>query len=306
MNLLQTILATVFWISAFGIFYSYGLYAAIIRIASTIFGPSQAPQLLGDDQLPTVSLLICAHNEQDILEKRIHNALSSDYPKDKLEIVIASDGSRDQTCAIVRQFVDRGVRLIEFIENRGKATALNESIPQLRSSLVVLSDANTMFQPNAIRSLVRWMSDPQIVAVCGKLLLTDPATGKNADSMYWKYETFLKRCEGKLGALLGSNGAIYAIRRDQFVPIPSVTMIDDFVIPLVARIKFGGKIVYDEQAIATELTPEDLTSEFNRRARIGAGGFQAMDVLWPLLSPTRGWIAFTFFSHKILRWFCPG
>jgi cellulose synthase/poly-beta-1,6-N-acetylglucosamine synthase-like glycosyltransferase len=135
--------------------------------------------------------------------------------------------------------------------------------------------------------------------------LTDPQTGRNVDSLYWNYETYLKRCEGRLGALLGANGAIYAIRRDLYVPIPPETIIDDFVIPLLAKLRSGCTIVYDADAVAREETPSRLSSEFHRRARIGAGGFQSIALIWRLLDPRRGWVAFTLLSHKLLRWLCP-
>jgi cellulose synthase/poly-beta-1,6-N-acetylglucosamine synthase-like glycosyltransferase len=305
MTILQDMLAATFWTGLAAIVYCYAAYPILIRIASRLFAPERARPQIPESDLPEVSLLICAHNEQDVIARRIENALLSDYPREKLEIVVASDGSSDQTCSIVRSFEPRGVRLIEFVDNKGKATALNNSIPQLRGSVIVLSDANTHYDIDAIRKLVAWLAAPSIVTVCGRLLLTDPATGKNADSMYWKYETFLKQSEGRLGALLGSNGAIYAMRRAQYVPIPAETRIDDFVIPLVARLKFGGKIIYDDQAAARELTPPDLGAEFSRRARIGGGGVQSLSVLWPLLNPLRGWVALVFFSHKILRWLCP-
>jgi cellulose synthase/poly-beta-1,6-N-acetylglucosamine synthase-like glycosyltransferase len=305
MSTFQSILAAAFWTSLAGIVYCYAAYPILIRIASRLFAPQKETPEIAESNLPDVSLLICAHNEQDVIARRIENALESDYPKDKLEIAVASDGSSDETCAIVRSYASRGVRLIEYVENRGKATALNNSIPQLRGSVIVLSDANTHYDPDAIRKLISWLPDPNIITVCGRLLLTDPATGKNADSMYWKYETFLKRSEGRLGALLGSNGAIYAMRRAQYVPIPPETRIDDFVIPLVARLKYGGKIIYEDRATARELTPPDLGAEFSRRARIGGGGVQSLTVLWPLLNPFRGWVALVFFSHKILRWLCP-
>jgi cellulose synthase/poly-beta-1,6-N-acetylglucosamine synthase-like glycosyltransferase len=123
--------------------------------------------------------------------------------------------------------------------------------------------------------------------------------------MYWRYETFLKRCEAKLGALLGANGAIYAIRRSLLTPVPETLLVDDFVIPLRARLESGCRIVYDQDAIAREETAPDVASEFRRRARIGAGGFQALGLLWPLLHPRWGWTAFAFWSHKVLRWVGP-
>ncbi|MBY0460127.1 MAG: hypothetical protein K2V38_22655, partial [Gemmataceae bacterium] len=128
---------------------------------------------------------------------------------------------------------------------------------------------------------------------------------KNADGLYWKYETFLKKCESRLGALLGSNGAIYAIRKDLFPGIAPGTIIDDFVIPLHAKLKSGCRIVYDTRALATEETAPTLKAEFRRRVRIGAGGFQSIGMLWPLLAPANGWVAFTFLCHKVLRWACP-
>src|SRR5205814_839639 len=159
--------------------------------------------------------------------------------------------------------------------------------------------------PAALRRMVGWFRDPKVGVVCGRLVLTDPYTGRNADSLYWRYETFLKRCEGRLGALLGSNGAIYAIRRALFAPIPDDTIVDDFVLPLRAKLRTDCAIIYDAGAVAWEETPAGLGSEFHRRSRIGAGGFQSIGLLWRLLDPRRGWVAFTFLSHKIARWLCP-
>lgn len=153
--------------------------------------------------------------------------------------------------------------------------------------------------------MARWFGDPEVGAVVGRLVLVDPATGRNADGLYWKYETFLKRCEGRLGALLGANGAIYAIRRSLYEPIPPSTIVDDFVIPLLAKQRTGCGIVYDCEAIAVEESAPGVGDEFHRRARIGAGGYQAIGMLWRLLDPRRGWVAFAFLSHKVLRWLCP-
>jgi cellulose synthase/poly-beta-1,6-N-acetylglucosamine synthase-like glycosyltransferase len=170
---------------------------------------------------------------------------------------------------------------------------------------VILSDANTSTDAEAARSLCRWFIDPAVGVVCGRLQIVDPASVKNVDGLYWKYETFLKKQEGRVGALLGSNGAIYAIRRSLFRPIPPQTIVDDFVIPLLAKSRSGCSIIYDTEATATEESAPDVGSEFRRRCRIGAGGWQAVFLLLPLLNPLRGWIAFTFFSHKVLRWVCP-
>ena len=175
---------------------------------------------------------------------------------------------------------------------------------QVRGEIVLLSDANTSIDASAARNLVRWFADSNVGAVCGKLVLIDSANGKNVDSLYWRYETFLKQCEGRLGALLGSNGAIYAIRRELFNPIPPQTILDDFCIPLLAKLRTDSRSCSTARQ-SREKKPPGRCQEFRRRVRIGAGGFQAIGMLWRLLNPRRRWIAFTFLSHKIMRWLCP-
>jgi cellulose synthase/poly-beta-1,6-N-acetylglucosamine synthase-like glycosyltransferase len=285
--------------------YCYFAYPVLIWICSRLFGRRLDAPLLADDELPLVALLIAAHNEERWIGARIENALAQDYPAHKLDVVVASDGSRDATVEIAAGFADRRVRVLDFRENRGKATTLNAAFRETHGDIVVFSDANTFFEPRALRNLARWFADPSIGTVCGRLVLTDPARGRNVDSLYWRYETFMKKCESRLGALLGANGAIYALRKEDYVPIAANTLVDDFVIPLVARLKNGKAIIYDADAVAWEETPPEIADEFRRRSRIGAGGFQAMLSLWRLMLPGRGWVAFSFFSHKVLRWLCP-
>ena len=301
----QMTVAALFWLSAGLVFYTYAGYPLVVWLLSRWLGRRVEVPVGDDADLPSASLLIAAYNEEAVIEERVRNALAMDYPPAKFEIVVGSDGSSDGTASIVRRSADRGVRLLDYAQRRGKASVLNSAFAELKGEIVLLSDANTHIDPAAARKLVRWFQDPGVGAVCGRLVLTDPQTGRNVDSLYWKYETFLKRCEGRLGALLGANGAIYAIRRDLFAPIPPETIVDDFVIPLLAKLRTGCAIVYDGEAIAHEETPPDVGSEFHRRSRIGAGGFQSIGMLWRLLDPRRGWVAFTFLSHKVLRWTCP-
>ncbi len=302
---MQAIFALLFWTCLGGIVYAYIGYPIVIWCLSQWFGRWEDPAVPLDEDLPLISLLVAAYNEEDVIDERIRNALALDYPARKLEIVIASDGSTDATAEIVRRYAPQGVRLLDYPCQRGKPTVLNSSFPDLKGEIVLMSDANTAYDRMAARNIVRWFRDPSIGVVCGRLVLTDPETGGNADSLYWKYETFLKICEGRLRALLGANGGIYAIRRELFQPIPKDTTCDDFVIPLQARLRTGCAILFDDQAIAREETPTTVRSEFRRRSRIGAGCFRSIPMLWRLLDPRQGWIAFTFFSHKILRWLCP-
>jgi cellulose synthase/poly-beta-1,6-N-acetylglucosamine synthase-like glycosyltransferase len=301
----EVLFLTAFLASAAVVCFAYAGYPLVIWLLARWFGREPVPPPVESADLPTVSLLVVAHDEAAVIDARIRNALALHYPPGKLEIVIASDGSIDGTNDIVARYADRGVRLLAFPENRGKAATLDAAVGHLTGDVVVLSDANTHMDPEAVRQLAAWFADPALGVVCGKLVLTDPATGRNADGLYWRYETFLKRCEGRLGALLGCNGAIYAVRRPIFPPVPAGTIVDDFVIPLAARRATGCRLVYDPRAVAHEETAPGVGAEFRRRARIGAGGFQSLARLWPLLSPAHGWVSFTFLAHKVLRWLSP-
>jgi cellulose synthase/poly-beta-1,6-N-acetylglucosamine synthase-like glycosyltransferase len=302
---MQTVMVILFWICVACVVYVYAIYPPLIWLISRLLGRSPARPRLNDAELPALSLLIAAHNEESVIAGRIENALSLDYPTEKLEIVIASDGSRDATAEIVRRYRGRGVRLLDYTEQRGKSATLNAAIPQLRGEIVLLSDANTHLSPMSARQMAAWFADERVGVVCGRLRLIDAQSGRNVDGIYWKYETFLKRCEARLGALLGSNGAVYAIRRRLCDPLPAGTIVDDFVLPLQAKLRHDCTIVYDHEATAREESAPDLAGEFRRRCRIGTGGVQAMGMLWRLLDPRRGWVAFSFLSHKVLRWGCP-
>jgi cellulose synthase/poly-beta-1,6-N-acetylglucosamine synthase-like glycosyltransferase len=305
MELTHTILQLVFWGSLLLVAYSYAGYPLLLWLLARRFGRRAAPADLAEADLPSVSLLVAAYNEEAEIDKRVQTALMTDYPRHRFEVVIASDGSSDRTAEIVRRYAGRGVRLLDYQQRRGKASVLNSAFPEVKGDVVLLSDANTATDPRAVRKLVRWFADPRVGVVCGRLILTDPATGRNVDSLYWKYETFLKKGEGRLGALLGANGGIYALRRELFAPIPAETIVDDLVIPLRARLRTGCRIVYETEAVAYEETPAAIGAEFHRRARIGAGGFQSIAWLWRLLDPRQGWTAFAFWSHKVLRWLGP-
>ena len=305
MNPYELAIAATFWTCGALVVYTYAVYPALIWWLSRRFGRSSGAPACDPEPWPEVTLLIAAYNEEEVIEERIRNALAMDYPRDRIEIVIGLDGCTDDTAAIVRRYDDRGVRLLDYrpATRQGLRAQRGHGRDQWPDRLDVRREHGDRSSSGApARPLV---PGPGVGAVVGRLVLTDPRSGSNADGLYWKYETFLKRCEGRLGALLGANGAIYAIRRDLYVPIPPETIIDDFVIPLLAKLRSGCAIVYECDAVAREETPADVSSEFHRRARIGAGGFQSIGMLWRLLDPRRGWVAFTFFSHKVLRWFCP-
>jgi cellulose synthase/poly-beta-1,6-N-acetylglucosamine synthase-like glycosyltransferase len=298
------VLTVILWSSLLLSAYTYAGYplllAVLARVARRL--PRQPDP---NGPWPSVSVLIAAYNEEHVIGERIRNLLALDYPRDRLELVIASDGSSDRTVEIVQSHANDGVRVLDYRQRSGKANVLNRALSEVRGDIVVLSDANTFMRPDAVKKLVAWFQHPEIGMVCGRLVLEDATTGRNVDSVYWKYETQLKVWENALGALLGANGAIYAIRRTLYPGLPPDTAVDDFVVPLLMRIKHGCRLFYEREAIAVEETAPDVDAEFKRRSRIGAGGFQSLRVLWPLLLPTQGWTAFSFWSHKMLRWICP-
>lgn len=296
------LLIILFWAASGSVIYTYLLYPALLFALSKLLGRTPTPP--HPTTLPKASLLIVAHNEAAILDARIQNALATNYPADLLEIIVASDGSDDETASICARYAPR-IRPLLFPHRRGKPATLEDAASRTTADILILSDANTFLDPDAARLLTRWFEDPTIAAVCGRLNLIDPATGRNADGLYWRYETFLKLHESRLGALLGANGAIYAIRRELLAPIPRGTIVDDFVIPLAAKLRTGSRLIYDPAAIAHEDSAPDLRAEFRRRVRISVGGWHSLLTLWPLLSPAHGFTALALWSHKVLRWTCP-
>jgi cellulose synthase/poly-beta-1,6-N-acetylglucosamine synthase-like glycosyltransferase len=303
-----------FWCVALMLAHTYFLYplslfvldgaaqvAQNIRAMRGGGGGRRAPR--GPGPAPSVSLVVAAYNEASCIQQKLENSLALQYPAEKFEVLIGSDGSTDGTDDIVRRCQDARVRLSPA-PRAGKTTVLNRCIPMARGDIVVLSDANSMIEPEAIERLVRHFEDPEVGAVCGKLKLYNPTKQDYEESAYWSYESLIKLYEGRRGAVVGANGGLYAIRRTLFTELPPSTIVDDFVIPLRILEK-GYKVVYEEAAVAHEETTEDYGKEFGRRARIAAGNFQSLRMVPGLLLPTAGFPAFAFWSHKLLRWCAP-
>lgn len=257
----------------------------------------------GEEDLPSVAIVISAYNEERHISPRIANVLALDYPRDKLRLYVGSDGSRDATAARLEEVTDPRVVALPFAQNRGKSSVLNDLVGRVTEPVVVFSDANTYFRPDALKRLCVHFNDPAVGAVSGELRLLGSA-GDNQDSLYWRVEQALKFFEGRIGALLGANGAIYAIRRSAWQPLPPDTICDDFVVAMRVAAG-GGKLVYEPRAIADEDTPPGIDDEVKRRIRIGIGNFQALfrypEFLW------RAGLArsFCYLSHKVLRWIAP-
>ena len=290
-----------FWISVALAAYVYAGYPALLVILAALF---RRPIRKAPIE-PSVSLLIPAYNEGKIIESKIRNALALDYPADKLEIVIASDGSTDATNQIATRFCQPGrVRLFAYPSNRGKLAILNDSVPALRGDIVVFSDAASMLLPDALRHLVACFADPRVGAVSGLYRIGKAGEAElgEQEDFYWKYETFLKQQEAGLHSIVGAHGALYAIRKHLY-PFPQPgTINDDYVIP-VRILHKGYRVYYQTRAVAWEEAHE--MRGFSRRVRIMTGNFQQLRELPALVWPPRPFPLFFFLSHKVGRLIVP-
>lgn len=295
-----------FWTACGFVLYGYVGYPILLGLLAKFRKPQSVPDLVArsPEDWPRVSLIIAAYKEEAMILQRIANALQMDYPADRLEILIGVDGNEDLTGELVGTVDDSRVKLHQFPQRRGKPSVLNDCAAMATGELIAFSDANTFWEPNALKLLVRHFQNASVGGVCGQLILTDATTGKNSDGLYWKYENCLKRWEGRIGALLGFNGAIYVIQKSLWQPIPAQTIVDDFLIGMQIYLQ-DKTLVFEENAIANEETAPSIHAEFQRRARIGAGGFQSLCWLSSLLNPKYGSVAFAYWSHKVVRWVCP-
>ena len=255
---------------------------------------------------PEVSLLISCFNEEAVINEKLENALALDYPRDKLEIIVISDASTDRTDEIVRGFEDKGVRLIRQDKNLGKTCGLNLAVPIAKGEIVVFSDANPMYMPDAIRKLVRNFNDDKIGYVVGQARYTDSnkSPASKSEAAYWELEIFLKKMESHVHSVVGGDGAIYAIRRELYEEMKP-TDINDFVNPLQIILK-GYRGVYEAEAICYEESAGQFRKEFNRKVRIINRSFSGLWRIRAVMNPFKtGFFSLEVISHKLLRWFAP-
>jgi cellulose synthase/poly-beta-1,6-N-acetylglucosamine synthase-like glycosyltransferase len=257
---------------------------------------------LTDAQLPAVTMLFAAYNEEEHLAEKLENTIQLDYPSDKLQVVIVSDGSSDRTNAILTAVCDPRFEIVIRPERSGKCAALAVAVERAHNRIFVLSDGSTMFAPDALRKLTRHFEDPAIGAVCGALSFHCNAESGQTEAIYWKYETALRLMEARLGATLTPSGAIYAVRGDVYVPPTPDTLVDDILTLMHVR-GAGFEVHYDPEAKAIDFPASSVAGEFRRRVRIATGSFRALPTL--LRVPKTAFTTFAFFSHKLLRWILP-
>jgi cellulose synthase/poly-beta-1,6-N-acetylglucosamine synthase-like glycosyltransferase len=253
-------------------------------------------------ELPPVTLIIAAYNEEARLRDKLANIRELDYPSDRLEVIFVSDGSTDATNALLRAAGDPRIRCIYLPTRGGKSSALNHAVAQAHHDILIFSDAATRFAPDAVQKLARHFADPHVGAVCGSLDFEASPESRQTEGVYWTYESMLRLMEARLGATLTASGAIYALRLGCYPRLSADTVIEDLVIPMNAR-KLGYRVLYDPEAVGTDFAASSVAGEFARRVRVATGSFRALgQVIRTPLDPVT---AFAFFSHKLLRWILP-
>jgi len=290
-----------FWFAVFLLFYVYFGYPLLLSAIALLRKKTTKAQ---ESYEPAVSLIIAAYNEEAVIGDKIENSLQLDYPRDKLEIIVFSDASTDRTDEIVKSYADQGIKLLRIEGRKGKTYCQNEAVKIARGEILVFSDANSVYEPDAIRKLVRHFADERVGCVSGELRYRGGGKAVEGERTYWKYDQIIKRLESMVSSLVTANGAIYAVRRNLYEPLRA-DVISDFAEPLTI-VQKGYRVIYEPEAVAWETTAKDPKKEFRRRIRIVTRSVHSLlrdGSLLGLLNPLRhGVFSIQLWSHKVLRW----
>lgn len=293
-----------FWVSLFAISYAYLGYPLFLLLISRFWKQKTSKGF--SNELPRVTLLISAYNEEKVIGDKIENSLLLDYPKELLEIIIISDGSDDRTEDKVRSYADRGVIYQSYPGRIGKTACLNKAVPLAKGDFIVFSDANSKYDSQAVRELVKHFYDEKIGFVTGHTRYVSAADDDKVlpIGIYSRIETLTKKLESEISSCVGADGAIFAIRKELYLPL-SDSDINDFVIPLQI-IRQGFRGVIEEKAFCTEETAKDAKGEYDRQVRITNRTIRAIFKNADMLNPFKyGFFAFELFSHKLLKFLSP-
>ena len=291
-----------FWLSAAALGYTYAGYPLLLLIMSQL----RPREVRRGDFEPTISLIVTAFNEERDLAAKLENTLMLDYPRELLEIIVASDCSTDRTDEIARTFAERGVRLVRQSHRLGKTAAQNMAVAEARGEIILFSDATSLYEPEVLRVMMPSFADPTIGCVAGRLVyvdLSNSRTGRGALS-YWGYETFLKEHESRIFSLIGASGCLYAVRRSAYVPLYAEAC-SDFIIA-TKMVEQNLRAVYEPAAVCTEETNRRSDKELKMRVRVIA---QTLTDLWrhrAMMNPFHsGFYAVQLLSHKVMRYAVP-
>ena len=297
---------TLFWLCLAIVVYTYIGYGIVLYLLVFIKRLANKAKPLADitdDCLPEVTLMVCAYNEEDVIAEKMANTHLLYYPTDRLHLMWVTDGSTDNTNSLLSAYPE--VKVVYSPERLGKAAALKHGIKEVETEIVMMTDANTMLNPGAVREIVRLMQDPKVGCVSGEkkvMAKNDSDEAAQGEGLYWKYESTLKRLDGELYSAMGAAGELCVIRSQLMTEIPDDTLLDDFIISMEI-VRTGYKIAYTSKAYAMEYGSADLHEESKRKRRIAAGGLQSCWRLRSLMNPLRyPVVAFQFVSHRVLRW----
>jgi biofilm PGA synthesis N-glycosyltransferase PgaC len=302
----MTALEWIFWISLFLTFYTfvgYGILLFFLIRIKRLWSPPQMIKIVEED-LPTCALIIAAYNEESYIREKIQNTLALQYPQGKLEIYFVTDGSTDATPQIVQEFPNQ-LHLRHEDARRGKIAAVHRVVEEVQAELIIFTDANTFLNKEALMLMARHFADPRVGAVSGekRVAMEESADASSAgEGFYWKYESALKKWDSELYSVVGTAGELFGIRRSLYVPVPSDTLLDDFMISMRIA-EQGYKVVYEPHAYAVEQASENVREELKRKIRIAAGGVQSI-VRLPRLFNVFAFpmLSFQYISHRVLRW----
>lgn len=293
----------ILWLSIALLAYTYVGYPLLLRLWDELKGRDNVTGWMQ----PRITLVVISYNEARRIRQRLENFLDLDYPWDLLEIIVASDGSTDNTAEQARAYHSTFVRVLDFKQRRGKSAVLNEVLKMARGEIVVLADTRQRFETGALRALAACFADPKVGAVSGELVLLDGSShsevGKGVD-FYWRYEKFMRFHESRVDSTVGATGAIYAIRRELFQPIPESTILDDVLIPMQV-VKQGYRVLFEPRARAYDWVLASAQQEFTRKLRTIAGNFQLFFLKPWLLNPFQNRLWIQTVSHKLCRLLSP-
>ena len=290
-----------FWLSVALIGYVYIGYPLLISLWSRFFAPRK--QYL--DYLPRLTLIIPARNEEQWIRHKLENTLELDYPRELIQIIVASDGSTDQTVAVASGFEHRGIIVAEFIERQGKQEMLNILAARSTAEILVMTDTHVLLERESVRNLVRHFADNQVGCVTGqRLCILQPGVPQGAgEGIYWRYESWIKKNESRVHSCLGAHGQLYAVRRSVFPHVERVG--EDFYIPMKIIAATGMRVIFEPTAIAHTPAAADLRIEFERKTRAHVSFLLTLPILPELLMPWRNPVWWQYVSHHLLRMTVP-
>lgn len=293
----------IFWISLFIIIYTYVGYGIVLFFIIKFLRLFRKKQVLDPNyDLPTVTLIVAAYNEEYCIEEKITNTLALEYPSSKVNFIFITDGSTDRTSDIIATYPS--IKLMHKPERSGKIVAVHRAMQEVHTEVAVFTDANTLLNKQALINICRHFQDPTVGAVAGekRVQIDDSGDATAGEGFYWKYESKLKAWDSELFSVVGAAGELFSVKTALYIPVPVDTLLDDFMISMLIAEK-GYRIVYEPDAYATETASANTKEELKRKVRIAAGGIQSFLRLTGLLNPFKHPVlSFQYLSHRILRW----